>query len=162
MDNQTIPNKKTSFRLDEQIRQALLSHETAWTEKDVELDVELDDVTYFGNEPLLFHVWSNLIGNAIKFGPVCGKVLITLKENENEVIFSVSDEGDGVSDEAKKHIFDRFYQTDNSHKSEGNGLGLALVKQIVKHEGGTVSVSDAEIGGAKFTVKLQNLTPAKT
>ena len=48
------------------------------------------------------------------------------------------------------------------HKSEGNGLGLALVKQIVKHEGGTVSVSDAEIGGAKFTVKLQNLTPAKT
>lgn len=160
VDNQTIPNKKTVFRLDEQVRQALLSHETAWTEKDVELDVELDEVNYFGNEPLLFHVWSNLIGNAIKFGKRCGKVAISLKENEKEVIFSVSDEGEGVSDEAKKHIFDRFYQTDSSHKSEGNGLGLALVKQIVKLEGGSVCVSDAELGGAKFTVTLQKTSSA--
>ena len=160
VDNQTIPNKKTVFRLDEQVRQALLSHETAWTEKDVELDVELDEVNYFGNEPLLFHVWSNLIGNAIKFGPKFGKVAISLKENEKEVLFSVSDEGEGVSDEAKKHIFDRFYQTDSSHKSEGNGLGLALVKQIVKLEGGSVCVSDAELGGAKFTVTLQKTSSA--
>lgn len=154
VDNQTIPNKKTVFRLDEQVRQALLSHEAGWTEKDSELDVELDEVNYFGNEPLLFHVWSNLIGNAVKFGPVGGKIIITLTENRDEVIFSVSDEGEGVSDEAKKHIFDRFYQTDSSHKSEGNGLGLALVRQIVKLEGGSVSVTDAEIGGAKFTVTL--------
>ena len=161
VDNQTIPNKKSSFRLDEQVRQALLSHESAWTEKDVELDVELDEVSYFGNEPLLFHVWSNLIGNAIKFGPKCGKIIITLKENEKDVVFSVSDEGEGVSDEDKKHIFDRFYQTDNSHKSEGNGLGLALVKQIVKLECGSVFVSDAEIGGAKFTVKLPKASAQK-
>lgn len=155
VDNQTIPNKKTIFRLDEQVRQALLSHESAWTEKECELDVELEEINYFGNEPLLFHVWSNLIGNAIKFGPKEGKILITLSENRDNVIFTVSDEGEGVSDEAKKHIFDRFYQTDSSHKSEGNGLGLALVKQIVKLEGGSVSVSDSEIGGAKFTVTLQ-------
>jgi len=155
VDNQTIPNKKNTFRLDEQVRQALLSHESAWTEKDCELDVELDEVSYFGNEPLLFHVWSNLIGNAIKFGPECGKIIISLHEQNDLILFSVSDEGEGVSDEAKKHVFDRFYQTDSSHKSEGNGLGLALVKQILKLEGGEISVSDAEIGGAKFTVTLR-------
>lgn len=159
VDNQTIPNKKTSFRLDEQIRQALLAHETEWTEKESDLDVDLDETTYFGNEPLLFHVWSNLIGNAIKFGPMGGKILITLRDDGKKMTFSVSDEGEGVSDEAKKHIFDRFYQTDNSHKSEGNGLGLALVKQIVRLEGGAVSVSDAEIGGAKFTVTLKKTLP---
>lgn len=155
VDNQSIPDKKVEYRLDEQIRQALLSHEKGWTEKDCELDVELEEVTYFGNESLLFHVWSNLIGNAIKFGPRGGRIIITLSRVENKIIFSVSDEGAGVSDEAKKHIFDRFYQSDSSHKSEGNGLGLALVKQIVKLEGGRVSVGDAEIGGAKFTVALK-------
>ena len=147
-----IPNKKTVFRLDEQVRQALLSHETAWTEKDVELDVELDEVNYFGNEPLLFHVWSNLIGNAIKFGPKFGKVAISLKENEKEVIFSVSDEGEGVSDEAKKHIFDRFYQTDSSHKSEGNGLGLAIAKSFTELCGGAL---DVVVDGDLFKVILK-------
>ena len=159
VDNQSIPDKKVSFRLDEQVRQALLAHESGWTEKECELDVDLDEITYFGNEILLFHVWSNLIGNAVKFGPFGGRILITLKESENEVIFSVSDEGAGVPDEAKKHVFDRFYQTDNSHKAEGNGLGLALVSRIVKLEGGRVSCSDAEIGGAKFTVALLKRLP---
>ena len=161
VDNQSIPEKKVSYRLDEQIRQALLSHENAWVEKDCELDVELDEVTYFGNEAILFHVWTNLIGNAIKFGPRGGKIAITLSENEKGVIFTVSDQGEGVSEENRKHIFDRFYQTDSSHKSEGNGLGLALVKQILKLEGGEVSVGDAEIGGAKFTVTLSKPKEAK-
>ena len=77
------------------------------------------------------------------------------------MIFTVSDQGEGVSEENRKHIFDRFYQTDSSHKSEGNGLGLALVKQILKLEGGEVSVGDAEIGGAKFTVTLSKPKEAK-
>ncbi len=157
VDNQSIPDKKTSFRLDEQIRQALLAHESGWVGKDCELDVELDEIIYFGNESLLFHVWSNLIGNAVKFGPRGGRITITLTATEEKVIFTVSDEGEGVSEEAKKHIFDRFYQSDSSHKSEGNGLGLALVKQILKLESGSVSVSDAEPGGAKFTVTLPYL-----
>lgn len=154
VDNQSIPDKKGIFRLDEQIRQALLTHETAWTEKGLELDVELEEIMHYGNEALLFHVWSNLIGNAVKFGPRGGKVRITLESRGESIVFTVTDEGEGVSDEAKKHIFDRFYQSDSSHKSEGNGLGLALVKQILKLEDGTVSVSDAVPRGAKFTVVL--------
>ena len=154
VDNQSIPDKRASYRLDEQIRKSILANETAWTERECELDVELEEITYFGNEALLYHVWSNLIGNAIKFGPVGGALKISLKRCGSLILFTVADEGDGIDDDAKKHIFDRFYQTDSSHKSEGNGLGLALVKQILKHEGGSVAVTDAVPHGAVFSVTL--------
>ena len=154
VDNQSIPDKKSCFRLDEQIRQSILALESAWTEKDCELDVELEEINVFANEPLLYHVWTNLISNAIKFGPRFGKITITLHRENGIIVFNVSDEGEGVSDEAKKHIFERFYQSDSSHKSEGNGIGLALVKQILRLEGGEISVSDNEPQGASFTVRL--------
>ena len=154
VDNQGIPDKKSLFRLDEQIRQSILSLEPKWTDKECEFDVEMEELLYEGNDALTYHVWNNLIDNAIKFGPSGGCIRITLSRCDDKLIFTVSDEGEGVPDEAKSHIFDRFYQSDSSHKSEGNGLGLALVKQIVEAEGGTVSVLDNEPQGAKFTVTL--------
>ena len=154
IDNQGIAEKKALFRLDEQIRQSILSLEPRWIERECEFDVEMDEVEYLGNETLLIHVWNNLIENAIKFGPIGGLIKIRLTESESSVIFTVEDEGPGISDDAKKHIFDRFYQSDSSHKSEGNGLGLALVKQIIKIEGGEILVDSLDGSGTKFTVKL--------
>lgn len=154
VDNQGIQSKQTTFRLDEQIRQSIVSLEPKWVEKMTEFDVELDRVEYKGNEGLLLHVWNNLIENAIKFGPEQGLIHIRLTQREKTIIFTIEDEGPGISPETQTHIFDRFYQSDSSRKEEGNGLGLALVKEILKVEGGSASVENI-LGGCRFTVCLR-------
>ena len=101
------------------------------------------------------HVWDNLISNAIKFSPQGGTVRIALEKREHTLEFIICDEGPGLSEDAQKHIFDKFYQADSSHKQEGNGLGLALVKRILAIENGTVRGENRKQGGARFTVTLQ-------
>lgn len=155
LENQSIVSNKTSFDLDEQIRKSLLALEGAWEQKEIEFEVDLDDTDFVGNESLLHHIWDNLISNAIKFSHQGGIVKIRLQNLENKVIFTISDNGIGISEEAKKHIFDKFYQADSSHKEEGNGLGLALVKKIVDLEGGEIFVQNNQDGGCTFTVVLK-------
>lgn len=154
VDNQTIQPKPTTFRLDEQIRQSIVLLEPEWEQKDIEFDVELETMEYTGYENLLMHVWNNLIGNAVKFDPEGGFVGIRLKRQENRAVFTIDDNGPGIPEEERKHVFNKFYQTDSSHKSEGNGLGLALVKQIVSLCGGEVTTENRPEGGCRFTVKL--------
>lgn len=154
IENQDIPSKQTNFRLDEQIRQALLSLEPAWSDKDICFDVDMDSIHYTSNENLLSHVWSNLIGNAVKFSPTGGTVKLCLKAETDKIVFAVEDRGPGLSKEAMKHVFDKFYQADTSHKQEGNGLGLTLVKRILMTCGGEVSAENIENGGCRFTVTL--------
>ena len=153
IENQSIQAKRELFSLDEQIRETIVALETAWAPKNIELDVELDSVKYNGNEIIMRHIWSNLIGNAIKFTPENSIVTIRLQNQKDKFIFSVTDQGEGLSDEAKKHLFDKFYQADTSHKSEGNGLGLALVKQILNIDGGDITAENVK-GGCRFTVTL--------
>lgn len=155
IENQEIQTHQTAFRLDEQIRQSIVALESAWTAKDLELDVDLEDITYTGNESLMHHVWDNLIGNAIKFNPQCGLLKISLKKEGNDIIFAVTDSGPGLSEETIKHIFDKFYQADTTRKEEGNGLGLALVKRILAIVGGDISAENLADGGCTFTVKLK-------
>ena len=155
LENQQIPTGQTRFRLDEQIRQSIVALEPAWEKKNLEFDVELERVDLVGNEPMLRHVWDNLISNAVKFSPIGGTVTIVLEQDSGTLRFTICDEGPGLSEDAQKHIFDKFYQGDSSHKQEGNGLGLALVKRILTIENGTVRGENIESGGAKFTVKLQ-------
>ncbi len=154
LDNQQIPTGQTRFRLDEQIRQSIVALEPAWEKKELEFDVDLERVDFVGNEPMLRHVWDNLISNAIKFSPQGGTVRMELVRNNGILQFSISDQGPGISEDALKHIFDKFYQADSSHKQEGNGLGLALVKRIVAFENGSVRAENREAGGAKFVVTL--------
>lgn len=154
LDNQHIPTRQTCFRLDEQIRQSIVMLESAWEKKDIELDVDMQRVAYTGNESILHHVWDNLIGNAIKFSPTGGTVRIGLKQQDSTVLITVEDEGPGISEEALKHIFDKFYQADSSHRQEGNGLGLALVKRILSVEGGDITAENGPTGGCRFTVTL--------
>lgn len=155
LENQQIPTGQTRYRLDEQIRQSIVGLEPTWEKKDMEFDVELERVEFVGNEAMLRHVWDNLISNAIKFSPQGGTVRMVLIKKERELEFSISDEGPGLSEDAQKHIFDKFYQADSSHKEEGNGLGLALVKRILAIENGTVRAENRPGGGAIFVVTLQ-------
>ena len=155
IENQTITTDKSTFKLDEQIREAIVALEPSWENKNVDFDVEMDDISYYGSENLMHHVWSNLIGNAVKFGPENGVIRIRLQGDDQKIFFSVEDEGPGLSDEAKKRIFDKFYQADSSHKSEGNGLGLSLVKRILILEGGDITAENRDNGGACFSVTLE-------
>jgi signal transduction histidine kinase len=155
LENQQIPTGQTTFSLDEQIRQTIVAMEPAWSQKDLELDVEMDSIGYFGNEALMRHVWSNLLSNAIKFSPDGGTIRITLTQRQNQITFKIRDYGSGISEAAMQHIFSRFYQADSSHKQEGNGLGLALVDKILGLENGQIQAENCPDGGCEFTVTLQ-------
>lgn len=155
LENQQIPTNRTTYRLDEQIRQSIVALEPAWEAKDIEIDAELDSIEYLGNEHMMRHVWDNLIGNAIKFTPNGGQVRIKLTKKLRKLIFTVEDTGPGLTEEAQKRIFDKFYQVDSSHKQEGNGLGLALVKRILSIEKGEISVENLPDSGCRFTVTLK-------
>ena len=156
LENQQIPTNQEEYRLDEQIRQSVVALETAWVQKDIELDAELDRVSYLGNEPMMRHVWDNLISNAIKFSPQGGVVKLRLTKRLRKLIITVEDQGPGLSEEAQKHIFDKFYQGDSSHKQEGNGLGLTLVKRILTIENGQITAENIPEGGCRFTVTLRS------
>lgn len=151
INNRSAKLTKNRYRLDEQIRQAIVATENKWGAKDIDFDVDLAEVLWLGHELLLYHVWSNLLDNAIKFSPRGGVIRMRLRRNEAGVVFTISDEGPGIPAGEAERIFGKFYQSDASHESEGNGLGLALVKTIVTVHDGTVSV---EPGTSQFTVFL--------
>lgn len=154
LENQVIPNGKTEYRLDEQIRQSVMALETEWAAKEIEFDADMEEVRFCGNEGLLMHIWNNLIGNAVKFNSYGGLIRLTLKQSGECILFTIEDEGPGICPEDQKHIFDKFYQADSSREQEGNGLGLALVKRIVTAYGGEISVENRKERGCRFTVTL--------
>ena len=154
VDNQTMPLEKHPYRLDEQLRRAILLLERKWTQKQIEWDVDMDEATYTGNESLMLHVWVNLLDNAIKFDPVGAEIRLRLHCESTCIRITVSDNGPGIPKDQQSAIFERFYQADGSHKSEGNGLGLALARRIVRMCGGEISVSSEPGKGSCFTVEL--------
>lgn len=154
LENQQIVTGKTEFYLDEQIRTCLLLLEKQWTAKDIELDIDLDPVTYCFNEDMLSEVWINLFGNAFKFTPSMGKVSCTLRQTEGEVRVTVADTGEGMTEEVVARIFEKFYQGDSSHGGEGNGIGLTIVSRILELCGGRITVDSRPGMGSIFTVIL--------
>ena len=157
ISNQAIDFKKERFFIDEQIRKTVVMLEPHWAEKNIEFDVEMESLEYLCNEVLLYNVWRNLIENAIKFSPYGGKITILLKKDNGKISFTVLDQGEGVKDEDKKYIFDKFYQADTSHKQEGNGLGLSLVKNILNLFNGKITVESPKEGGCAFVVELPSI-----
>ena len=156
LENQQVATKQSKYRLDEQIRQSVVALEPAWEQKNIELDVDLDRTYYCGSEAMMRHVWDNLIANAIKFTPENSTVRILLREEGAHLTVRVADQGPGLSEETQKHMFDKFYQGDTSHKQDGNGLGLALVKRILSIEQAGIYAENLPEGGCCFTVKLSN------
>lgn len=155
LENKSIISNKTKFDIDEQIRKSLLILEPQWENKNIEFDIEMDDTDFVGNEALLHHIWDNLLSNAIKFSDEGGEIKIRLKNYSDKIVFTISDKGIGIDEDDQKHIFDKFYQGDSSHKQEGNGLGLALVKKIIDLENGEISVKNNDDKGCTFTVILK-------
>jgi len=156
VNNQTISLKATTFRLDEQVRQSILALESKWEKKEIEFDIDLDEIEYTGYENILSHVWLNLIDNAVKFSPQNGQIRIRLKQLAGSVTFSIWDNGLSIPEADIGRIFNKFYQGDNSHAFEGNGLGLALVRKIVAAAHGTINVTSSEDAGTEFVVALPN------
>lgn len=154
LENQQIITGQTEFYLDEQLRQCILLYESEWSEKDLEVIPELEEVRYRGNEEMLMPVWRNLIGNAIKFTPRGGWIRVGMTVDEQTVTVTVADNGIGMSPEVQARIFEKFYQGDPSHSHAGYGVGLALVHRILELMEGTITVESREGEGSCFTVLL--------
>lgn len=154
LENQEMKIKTEKYSLDEQLREVILMFETQWTEKQIDLDIDLFPVDYAGNKEMLTQVWQNILGNAIKFVQNGGQIRILLSAEREQVKVSIVDNGPGISKEIQNRIYEKFYQADSSRASIGNGLGLTLAKRIVDLHGGTISVSSTVGRGTTFTVTL--------
>ena len=157
LENQQIYPKKERFDLGEQLCECLLGFENAWETKNLEIETDIEDgVTVESDPELLSLVWNNLFSNAVKFTEPGGTVGLKLFTESGHTVVEVSDTGCGISPEVGAHIFEKFYQGDTSHATQGNGLGLALVKRVVDIIGGEIGVK-SELGkGTTFTVKIRN------
>lgn len=153
IENQTILTGVSEFNLSEQIRNCILLLENKWSRKNITPELDFGEYFISANEEMLKQVWINLIDNAVKYGDEGSVVLVSITETENHLFVSVSDTGIEIPLELRELIFRKFYQADESHSSEGNGVGLAVVKGIVKLHKGDVTVSS---GNHKtvFTVSL--------
>ena len=156
LENQQIYPSTTTYRLDEQLCECLLTFENVWESKEIALETAIaEDVSVDADPELLSLVWNNLFSNAFKFTDRGGRVSVSLTTEGEDVIVAVSDTGCGMTPDVGKHIFDKFYQGDTSHAMQGNGLGLSLVRRVVDIVDGDIAVS-SEVGkGSTFTVKLR-------
>ena len=156
LENQQIFPQPVEFDLGEQLCQCLLGFEDAWEAKRLEIETDIqDDVRIQSDPELLSLVWNNLISNAVKFTPEGGTVGVALKADADTVTVQVRDTGCGIKPEVGQHIFEKFYQGDTSHATQGNGLGLALVKRVVDILNGEIGVQSVFGRGSTFTVKFK-------
>lgn len=154
LENQEIFPATETCQLDEQLREAILSFESLWEQKKLELDIDLEEVEAVCDASLLEIVWNNLLSNAIKFSDFEGLLRVTLRKENGWAVICVQDSGCGMEPETQAHIFEKFYQGDISHSSQGNGLGLALVKRVLDIVGGRITVESIVGKGSVFTVSL--------
>ncbi len=156
LENQQIYPKVETYDLGEQLCECLLSFEGAWEDKELEIETDVEEEVQVDTDAeLLSLVWNNLFSNAFKFTEPHGRISLSLKSEGEFAVVQVSDTGCGIPPEVGKHMFEKFYQGDTSHATQGNGLGLALVKRVIDIVGGDISVS-SEVGkGSTFTVKLR-------
>ena len=161
VENQTILTDVSEFNLSEQIRSCILLLESKWAKKDLELQLEFGEHMICANEELLKQVWINLLDNAVKYTPEGHTVQVRISETEDSLSAAVMNTGSEISPEHQKRIFQKFYQADESHAAQGNGVGLAIVKRIVELHKGAVSVtSENEV--TVFTVTLPKRSPTNT
>ena len=154
LENQQIITDISTFRLDEQIRACILLLEKEWNKKNINLDIELEEVQFTSNEEMLAQVWLNLFSNAIKFSREGGDIRVYCGRMGKNVRVEIEDHGVGMDAETKKHIFEQFYQGAGSRATAGNGLGLTIAKRIVELAGGEINVESEINRGALFIVAL--------
>ena len=156
LENQQIFPHTEEYDLGEQLCQCLLQYEDAWESKGLNIETDIEEAVRIRSDAeLLSLVWNNLISNAVKFTPEGGTVSVSLKTHGDWVCVSVSDTGCGMKPETGRHIFEKFYQGDTSHATQGNGLGLALVKRVVDILNGEIGVQSVYGQGSTFTVRFK-------
>ena len=156
LENQQIYPKAETYDLGEQLCESLLQYESTWERKNIEIETDIaESVLVSADAELLSLVWNNLFSNAFKFTEDGGRVTLTLTADEKYAVVKVTDTGCGMSAEVGAHIFEKFYQGDTSHATQGNGLGLALVKRVVDIMQGEIAVESTVGVGTTFTVKIR-------
>jgi signal transduction histidine kinase len=156
IENRRISSEQKEFDLSRQLSDCLLSFESVWEEKNIDISVELEDrVIITENFALLDIIWHNLLSNAFKFTENEGTVSLTQTSDDEFITVKIKDTGCGIDEETKTHIFDKFYQGDTSHAEDGNGLGLALVQKIAERNGYLITVESEVSKGTEFIVKLK-------
>ena len=155
VENRTILSDVTKFNLSEQIRACVLLLENKWTKKNIDLCIDFDEYYIKANEEMLKQVWINLLDNAIKFSSDGDSVRVEISSDKKATKIAVTNSGAEIPFDVRKRIFSKFYQADESHAAEGNGIGLAIVKHIVDLHGGSVDVRCAD-GLITFEVVLLN------
>ena len=154
IEHREIQPKAQRFPLGEQLRQAVLQLEPAWSRAGLELRAEIADMDCIGDPELLGQVWMNLLENAVKFTPRGGEVAVTLRRVPEGAEVTVEDTGIGIAPEELERIFEQFYQGDTPFRSQGSGLGLSLCRKIVELHGGTIEAQSRQGEGSRFTVFL--------
>jgi signal transduction histidine kinase len=154
LEHQEIITDKNIFSLDEQLRDCILLLQGQWEKKNIKLEIQLAPIQYFSNEEILSQVWLNLLSNAIKFSNEGGQITIKCCEDSNYIKVKISDQGIGMNEETAERIFEKFYQCDLAHASEGNGLGLSIVKRILHLCGGEIVVKSQLGKGTEIEVQL--------
>ena len=152
VENQTILSDITEFNLSEQIRASVLLLENKWAQKEIELSLDFDEISIEGNEEQLKQIWINLTHNAIKFSPRGGTVSFEIDTDDENVTVKIKNCG-SINEVDMKKIWNKFYQADKSHTTEGNGIGLAIVKRIVDLHGGEAEV-ESDGGTVCFSITL--------
>ncbi|WP_233567953.1 HAMP domain-containing sensor histidine kinase [Cohnella faecalis] len=159
LDKEDKPLQLAEFRLDEQIRQILIMLEWQWTEKRLNLDVDLPELTFAADAHLLYEVWLNLIANGIKFSETGDTLRIRATVSKDRIEVEIRDTGIGIPEAELPRIFERFHKADKSRdrSSQGSGLGLAIVDKIVSLHRGTIRVESVLGEGTKVIVTLPRL-----
>ena len=156
LENQQIFPKTEEYDLGQQLCESILQFEDAWERKNLNVEADIaEDLRIRSDPELLSLVWNNLISNAVKFTPEGGTIAVALRQEGQFVQVTVSDTGCGMTPEVGKHIFEKFYQGDTSHATQGNGLGLALVKRVVDILNGEIRVQSVLGKGSTFTVRFR-------
>lgn len=160
LENQQIYPSAAPYSLSEQLCECILGFEQLWEDKELELETDIDeDIIVCADRELLALVWNNLFSNAVKFTERGGRISCSLHAEGAQAVAVIADTGCGMSAETGARIFEKFYQGDTSHASQGNGLGLALVKKVIDITGGEISVSSVLGKGSTFTVRLGRQVP---
>lgn len=149
------PPDQCPVNVGEQVRRAVVLVSEKWADKRLDLTCEIEDACCMGNPALLERVWANLLDNACKFSPENGRVRVSLREGDADRIeFRVENDGPVIAPDALDRIFERFYQDDPSHATQGCGLGLPLAKRVVNLHGGTIFVTSTAQGRTAVVVAL--------
>lgn len=154
LDYQQIITRNDAIRIDEQIRKCIIMLSEKWCDQDMDFDLQLSPVTIISDADLLMQIWTNLIDNAIKYSPKSSTIQITETCQEGKLIVHIHDNGIGICEEKLPRIFDKFYQCEESHKKQGSGLGLSIVKRILELLNASIHYDSTENAGTTVTVQI--------